>query len=976
MFRSLSFFKKGFYMTVFLSSTACHLLQQSSTEDFYSHDASSLTSFEESGRKVSPLDKRNTRAITLDNKLEVLLISNKDYNKSSAALDVGVGSLEDPAESPGMAHFLEHMLFLGTKKYPAVDDYSEYLAANQGMSNAYTDSENTNYFFEVNTDAFEGALDRFAQFFIEPLFHDDYVEREMNAVDSEHQKNIKTDNWRKHRIANLQLSPSHPQRNFATGNLKTLKKIKKADLLKFYKKHYSANRMKLVMMSSLPLDEMAKMAKEKFSSVKNTNRRTYQYPEKLYESQQLPKEVSIKSIKDLRELDLTFATPSNGPYWRSKPTHLITFLIGHESEGSLLSLLKKEGLATGLSAWFSARSYAGQFHFKISLTEKGLRHKDKVTAYFFSYVKLLKSKTLPMYVYNEIKKMSDIEYVYKDHMEGGNVASYYASKMHTHPALEVEQETELFMTYNDDHYHRFLSYIKPSRLVSFLSTNSVKTNKTEEYYGAEYAVTKISSDRTSLWDQAGLKKNMTLPEKNQYLPEALALLKQGPQKDPRQLLGEPEGVLWFQEDNVLKQPKGRISLLLQNPLLSQNPENKVKSILYQRAIEESFNEWRYQINLAGLDFNVASTARGLQLNFEGYSDHLPKLMKQVATKLKTITISEDEFLNIKKDFIRGIENLQHEAAYQKVLYELNHLSKPDNFHYESYYCKAKGIDLITPNTLKEIRAFSEEIFATFSIEGVAYGNLVESEVKQATTFYFDHHKPLKLPASKRQKDSSFVLKDGENLSLILENQESSPNHSWVKYMQIGKRDMKKNAILRIANSILQPDFYHELRTKKQLGYIVHGGLRFLEKALGLIFIVQSPNHDPFAIEEHYQIWQTAVLEKLKRISAFELEGLKNAVSMSLREEDLTISEKYETLHFETLIAEGEFGFKGKLADVTETVTKEEILAFFEESLNKEKMKTITIYLDKENPEETRKKVSGSSTLITDKASFKQSRPVF
>ena len=963
-------------MTIIFSSAACHLLQQPSEEDLFSKSDSSLNLFVKEGRKISPLDKRETKSITLDNKLDAFLISSKNYDKSAAAMAVGVGSIEDPLDSPGMAHFLEHMLFLGTKKYPAVDDYSDFLSANQGTSNAYTDREETNYFFEVNTDAFEGALDRFSQFFIEPLFLDEYVEREMKAVHSEHQKNLNNDNWRKHRISNLLLEKNHPQRKFSTGNHDTLGKIKKKNLLKFYEKHYSANRMKLVVISPLPINELEKLTKEKFSAVKNTNRAKHSYPEKLYDDASLPQEVSLKSIKDLRELDLSFATPSKAPYWRSKPTHLITFLVGHEAKGSLLSLLKKEGLATGLSSWFDEKSYAGQFHFKISLTEKGLKQKNTVITYFFSYIKLLKSQELPHYLYEEIRKMSDIEFVYKDHMEGGSIASYYASKLQYHPALEVEQQTELFSSYNNDHYHKYLSYIKPSKLTAIISTNSAMTDTVEEYYGAEYSKVKISKSVISEWNQAGLEESLTLPEKNNYIPETLALLKPEIADSARQILNEEDGILWFQEDSELKQPKGKISILLETPVTSSTPENKVKTILFQRALEESLNEWRYQINLAGLDFHVSYSSRGLQILFDGYSEHLPKLMKQVATKLESITIDENEFLTIKKDFIRGLENLTHEAAYQKVLYELNDLSKPGNLHYESYYSKAKNIDLISKQNLKDIKSFAKEIFQSFSIEGVAYGNLTENSVKQAALYYYDALGAKRLPSSKRQQESTYKIEDGESLALILDKQTDSPNHSWVKYLQFGKRDMKANAILRVANSVLQPDFYHELRTQKQLGYIVHSGLRFTEKALGLIFIVQSPNHDPSQIEEHFLTWQGKVIEKLEKISVFELESLKNAVSVSLREKDKTITDKYETLYFEAVLMNSTFNYKEKLADVTETITKEDVLEFFKKSLTPNQSKSLTVYLDKNDSQETREKISKSATLITDKNAYKKTRSIF
>lgn len=116
---------------------------------------------------VKPLlDLRQYRHITLPNKLEALLISDPQTDKSAAALDVRVGSLFDPPQWQGLAHFLEHMLFLGTTKYPSEDEYQSYLAKNGGMSNAFTADNHTCYFFNVSPDHLEGALDRFGQFFV------------------------------------------------------------------------------------------------------------------------------------------------------------------------------------------------------------------------------------------------------------------------------------------------------------------------------------------------------------------------------------------------------------------------------------------------------------------------------------------------------------------------------------------------------------------------------------------------------------------------------------------------------------------------------------------------------------------------------------------------------------------------------------------------------------------------------------------
>jgi insulysin len=94
--------------------------------------------------------------------MQCLLISDVDTDKSAASLDVHVGCSLDEKPFYGTAHFLEHMLFMGSDKYPSENEYSEFIKNNGGYSNAYTSLTNTNYQFEVSNEALEGALDRFA----------------------------------------------------------------------------------------------------------------------------------------------------------------------------------------------------------------------------------------------------------------------------------------------------------------------------------------------------------------------------------------------------------------------------------------------------------------------------------------------------------------------------------------------------------------------------------------------------------------------------------------------------------------------------------------------------------------------------------------------------------------------------------------------------------------------------------------------
>ena len=133
---------------------------------------------------------------------------------------VKAGSFDDTRL--GIAHFHEHMLFLGTKKYPSEEEFEEYLSGHGGSSNAYTADEETCYYLSVNAGALDGALDRFAQFFVAPLLLESCVQREVKAVDSEHAMALNDDGWRLLSVLKTTVDKRHPFSRFSTGTERTL----------------------------------------------------------------------------------------------------------------------------------------------------------------------------------------------------------------------------------------------------------------------------------------------------------------------------------------------------------------------------------------------------------------------------------------------------------------------------------------------------------------------------------------------------------------------------------------------------------------------------------------------------------------------------------------------------------------------------------------------------------------------------------
>ena len=111
---------------------------------------------------------------------------------------------------------------MGTEKYPNEDEYSDFIQKNSGGSNAFTSDECTNYYFSVDNKALYGALDRFSCFFTCPLFLKDTVDREIQAVDNEHSKNLQSNLWRCHHFFSWLARKEHPFHHFCIHSLLSL----------------------------------------------------------------------------------------------------------------------------------------------------------------------------------------------------------------------------------------------------------------------------------------------------------------------------------------------------------------------------------------------------------------------------------------------------------------------------------------------------------------------------------------------------------------------------------------------------------------------------------------------------------------------------------------------------------------------------------------------------------------------------------
>eukprot|EP00435_Cladocopium_sp_Y103_P071226 s266_g37.t1 len=146
----------------------------------------------------------------------------------------------------GLAHLLEHSMFLGSQNFPERSGFDAWLAQNGGSSNAYTAEEQTVFYASVSGKALAETMKRYADIFSRPGFNASWVWDEVQAVDSEHNKNRKSQEWRVESLINL-MAAEKPMVRFHTGNVQTLRstnqKTLAAKIEEFFAQHYCPPRM-------------------------------------------------------------------------------------------------------------------------------------------------------------------------------------------------------------------------------------------------------------------------------------------------------------------------------------------------------------------------------------------------------------------------------------------------------------------------------------------------------------------------------------------------------------------------------------------------------------------------------------------------------------------------------------------------------------------------------------------------------------
>ena len=897
---------------------------QSVAPDLASTDSANAIAERLSLRK-SPNDAREYRYLVLANKMRVLLVSDPETDKAAAALSVYRGSFHEPEDRPGLAHFLEHMLFIGTEKYPEVDSFQQHITANGGSSNAYTAPDHTNYFFDIQNSAFNEGLDRFGHFFIDPLLSAEYVEREKNAVHSEYQMQIKDDGWRGYMVSKLALNPKHPGSRFTIGSLETLKGDVRNDLMQFFADHYSADQMGLVVLANQSLDQLEALVTPIFNQIRNADIGPSYPSEPAFSDQQLPAVLTSQTLKDNYGLAYNFPIPSTLQVYRNKPEQYLSNLIGHEGEGSLHHTLNARGWIEGLGAGSQDLDRNNSLlTVNIELTEAGRSHVNEITDLLFQYFEMLRAQPPQDWLYQEQAKVAELSFRFQEKGSTAGFVYQMAPSLDLYPAEDLLVAPYLMEAFDPALIENFLGYLRPDNVLLEVTAPDSVTDQVEPWFEVPFTLNQAPLPR-----QAVSNATLRLPDVNPYLPEKLELVA-ADELIMRRMIDQPELELWLDTDVEFGTPRANMTVGFLTPNGLLGAADRAQAWLYQRLVNDALSATIYPAYLAGLGYSIDVADSGFAISVSGYQDKQMALLDTVAEKLLNAEISTDRFITIKASLIKDWRNSRKDKPYEQALGALN-----DTLLSASWSADTLA-DALEPITVEGLLQWRFDQFQDVGVIAALHGNVTASEAEQLHRFINETIKPKSVV---RQRTRVTELKETLRLDLAVDHDDST----LLIYVQDPDNSFASRARSGLAGQLLRSAYFSSLRTDQQLGYVVSAGARRMDKRGGNLFLVQSPVASAKAVEDASLKFVQEYIDAWPDLSDAEFRQQKSGLISRLTESDKNLGERSQRYWRDIYDEHYSLDSLQQLAGEVSNLSKADMLAFFKDLQRRLQEQSILIY---------------------------------
>ena len=889
--------------------------------------------------KTPQLSERKSLKIQLKNGIKALIISDPKISQSAIAVSVKAGSWNDPNEYPGMAHFCEHMLFMGNKKYPIEDEFFKFVGDHKGKANAYTSTDHTVYMFSINNDTFVEGVDRLSHFFIDPLFPSSSVARELHAVDQENDKNIENDGWRKWMIFKETGNQNHPNCKFSTGTAETLGKIPLENLNHWFNQYYSSEGMTIVAISNESVETTAKLIEDKFIEVpKRKLSSDLNLP--MTSSQQQGHLIAIEPIQDLRYLSLTWEIPKLPPSDHS--AKIIALLIESKHPGSLFNILQKEELINYLSSSSYELSFNNSFfEINLALTETGVKHVDQVIERTFQYLQLIKQSNVPITFHKELKAMNILAYEYQTQSDAFDFVVYEIEELMRQPLSVYPDYSYILENYHPEPIKKVLNSLKSDSCIYTLMAkkelSEIELEKKERWLGGSYTIKSIPQKQLDGLNHISLNEELKLPESNPLIPQNLTI--SAPSKDSKihLLIKEPIGKLYYEQDCHFLVPKISVQLGIKSLLSDQDPKTYAFYGLLSDAFQLKEAPLINQANFANYGVRFAQNNTGLILEINGYSDKGKILWHHLLERLRDLSLSNEEFNQYKSQLLLDYKNNLCNPPYYQGFQKISFLTRNDSPLPESLY-KA-----LSSMTLKEFNHFKQVLLENAYFEMYCFGNLSSQDSIDYFETVTDILNSQPIVPELIVQPKALNLATATPAKIYAETQ--MMGNSTLLMLQAKDQGPRAQANFTLLHQAIKSAFFDTLRTKQQTGYLTSCQERENLGYLQMYFTVQSTTHEPEELLGRFELF----LEDYNRnitteISEERFMTLKQEAKKEFKRSDESFYEYSSRRFNEAFLAQEKFEKNFMIAKALNEITYEEFIQFSQNLISRQNDRRIAIMI--------------------------------
>jgi insulysin len=257
------------------------------------------------------------------------------------------------------------------------------------------------------------------------------------------------------------------------------------------------------------------------------------------------------------------------------------------------------------------------------------------------------------------------------------------------------------------------------------------------------------------------------------------------------------------------------------------------------------------------------------------------------------------------------------------------------------------IKAIQTLTLDDLRKYERSLYGKIFITGVVYGNWTDEKINESIAILLAELKGQPLPEAERFKQIITVLPDGESVQFSPKVEDD--NNAILYTLQAGPRELTRGARILMVSSLIESEFFTQMRTNQQLGYIVHAHPERIENRLFFRFIIQSASYGPFELNRRIESWFAETGKIFTALTDEEFEKHRAGLIVSLEKEGDSIAQVADDLYHSATDEKGDFKRKYKLINEVKKLSKQDVAEFARELfLDKKTSRSITLVRSNKN----------------------------